>query len=101
MLSIYSIYLFIKKRPKLIFESWAVLLCHVGRLEKHVGEAEKAEPGAVGRPDPAPGEPEHRGEDRVSAVLLAQQDDVGVGGGVEEEGDKGVGGALQGSVDWR
>jgi len=53
----------------------------------------------VGGPDPGPGEAEHWGEDGVAAVLLAEQDDVGVGGRVEEEGHELVGGAVQGGMD--
>ena len=49
----------------------------------------------MGGPDPGPGEAEHRGEDGVPAVLLAEQDDVGV----EDEGHKLVGGAMEGGVD--
>ena len=71
------------------------------KLGKHVGEAQQAEPGAVGRPDPAPGEAERGGEDGIPAVLLAEQDDLGVGGGVEEEGDERMRGVLQRSVDER
>jgi len=54
----------------------------------------------VGGPDPRPGEPEDGRKDGVGAVELAEQDDVGVGGGVQEEGDELGGGALKGSVEW-
>ena len=49
-------------------------------------EAQQAEAGPVGGPDPRPGEPEDGREDGVGAVELAEQDDVWVGGGVQEEG---------------
>ena len=45
------------------------------KLGEHVGEAQQAEPGAVGRPDLAPGEAERGGEDGIPAVLpISSQD---------------------------
>ena len=53
----------------------------------------------MGGPDPGPGQAEHWGEGGAAAVLLAEQDDGGVRGGVEEEGDELIGRTTQGSLD--
>ena len=54
----------------------------------------------MGSPHPGAGEPEQRGKDGGGAVVLGEQDDGGVAGGVEDEADK-VGRCVgEGCLEW-